>query len=107
VAAAIYLALAMRRPLLIDGEAGVGKTEVAKTLARLKCAAHIRLQSYEGIDARQARSDWNYAQQLRYIPLLQAAELDPCADVDELYGEEFLIERPLLRWFAPAQAPSC
>ena len=64
LATAIYLALAMRRPLLLEGEVGVGKTEVAKTLARLLGAELIRLQCYEGIDAPQALYEWDYPRQL-------------------------------------------
>jgi len=95
LATAIYLALAMRRPLLLEGEAGVGKTEVAKTLARLLGADLIRLQCYEGIDSAQALYEWDYARQLLYARALQAGEVRD--HVAELYGPEFLIERPLLR----------
>jgi MoxR-like ATPase len=87
LATAIYLALRMRRPLLLEGEAGVGKTEVAKTLARLLDTELIRLQCYEGIDAAQALFDWDYARQL----------LAARTGTQELYGPEFLVERPLLR----------
>src|SRR3954449_10068288 len=97
LATSIFLALAMKRPLLLEGEAGVGKTEVAKTLARLLDAELIRLQCYEGIDASQALYEWDYARQLLYARALQAGELDPHARVAELYGPEFLVERPLLR----------
>jgi MoxR-like ATPase len=91
---AIYLALAMRRPLLLEGEAGVGKTEVAKTLARLLGAELIRLQCYEGIDAAQALYEWDYSRQLLYARAVQAGETER---LSELYGPEFLLERPLLR----------
>ena len=95
LATAIYLTLAMQRPLLLEGEAGVGKTEVGKTLARLLGAELIRLQCYEGIDAAQALYEWDYARQLLYARALQAGEVRE--HVSELYGPEFLIERPLLR----------
>jgi MoxR-like ATPase len=95
LATAVYLALAMRRPLLLEGEAGVGKTEVGKTLARLLDAELIRLQCYEGIDSAQALYEWDYARQLLYTRALQAGEVRE--RVSELYGPEFLIERPLLR----------
>jgi MoxR-like ATPase len=95
LATAIYLALAMRRPLLLEGEAGVGKTEVGKTLARLLGSQLIRLQCYEGIDSAQALYEWDYARQLLYARALQAGEVRE--HVAELYGPEFLIERPLLR----------
>jgi MoxR-like ATPase len=97
LATAIHLALAMRRPLLLEGEAGVGKTEVAKTLARLLDAELIRLQCYEGIDASQALYEWDYARQLLYARALQVGELDVRERTTELYGPEFLVERPLLR----------
>src|SRR5919199_1162391 len=92
LATAIYLALAMRRPLLLEGEAGVGKTEVAKTLARVLAAELVRLQCYEGIDAAQALYEWDYSRQLLY-----ARTLEDDDRVRELYGPEFLVERPLLR----------
>ncbi len=95
LATAIYLAVAMRRPLLLEGEAGVGKTEVGKTLARILGAELIRLQCYEGIDSAQALYEWDYARQLLYARALQAGEVRD--HVSELYGPEFLIERPLLR----------
>jgi MoxR-like ATPase len=97
LATAIFLSLAMGRPLLLEGEAGVGKTEVGKTLARILGADLIRLQCYEGIDASQALYEWDYARQLLYARALQAGELDPQERVAELYGAEFLLERPLLR----------
>ena len=95
LATAVYLALAMQRPLLLEGEAGVGKTEVGKTLARLLGAELIRLQCYEGIDSAQALYEWDYARQLLYARALQAGEVRE--RVSELYGPEFLLERPLLR----------
>jgi MoxR-like ATPase len=87
LATSIYLALAMRRPLLLEGEPGVGKTEVAKTLARVLDAELVRLQCYEGIDASQALYEWDYSRQLL------AARGEGAVD---LYGPEFLVERPLL-----------
>jgi MoxR-like ATPase len=95
LATAVYLAVAMQRPLLLEGEAGVGKTEVGKTLARIMGAELIRLQCYEGIDSAQALYEWDYARQLLYARALQAGEVRE--HVAELYGPEFLIERPLLR----------
>jgi MoxR-like ATPase len=97
LATAIFLALAMRRPLLLEGEAGVGKTEVGKTLARVLDAVLIRLQCHEGIDASQALYEWDYARQLLYARALQAGEVAPDERVAELYGADFLVERPLLR----------
>jgi MoxR-like ATPase len=97
LATAVFLALEMGRPLLLEGEAGVGKTEVAKTLARILGAELIRLQCYEGIDAAQALYEWDYSRQLLYARALQAGEIEPSQRVAELYGPEFLLERPLLR----------
>jgi MoxR-like ATPase len=97
LATAIFLAVARRRPLLLEGEPGVGKTEVGKALARILEADLIRLQCYEGIDAAQALYEWDYARQILYARTLQAGELRPRERVDELYGPEFLLERPLLR----------
>jgi MoxR-like ATPase len=95
LATAIFLALRMRRPLLLEGEAGVGKTEVGKTLARLLAARLIRLQCYEGIDAAQALYEWDYSRQLLYARTLQEGEV-AAERVAALYGPEFLVERPLL-----------
>ena len=87
----------MGRPLLLEGEAGVGKTEVGKTLARILDAELIRLQCYEGIDAAQALYEWDYSRQLLYARALQTGEVDTRDRVAELYGADFLLERPLLR----------
>ena len=97
LATAIYLALAMGRPLLLEGEAGVGKTEVAKSLARLLGAELIRLQCYEGIDAGQALYEWDYSRQLLYARSVQEGEFALGDRIAELYGPEFLLERPLLK----------
>jgi MoxR-like ATPase len=97
LATAVFLSLALRRPLLLEGEPGVGKTEVGKVLANVLDAELIRLQCYEGIDASQALYDWDYSRQLLYARALQAGELDPRQRIGELYGPEFLLERPLLR----------
>jgi MoxR-like ATPase len=97
LATAVFLALRMRRPLLLEGEPGVGKTEVAKTLARALASDLIRLQCYEGIDASQALYEWDYSRQLLYARALQAGEIDVSQRVAELYGPDFLLERPLLR----------
>jgi len=97
LATAVFLATSMGRPLLLEGEAGVGKTEVGKTLARILEADLIRLQCYEGIDASQALYEWDYARQLLYARALQEGEVGAGERVAELYGPEFLVERPLLR----------
>jgi MoxR-like ATPase len=94
LATAIFLALRMRRPLLLEGEAGVGKTEVAKVLARWLGAELIRLQCYEGIDSAQAVYEWDYARQLLHLRALEAGHA--AVDEDELYDARFLVRRPLL-----------
>jgi MoxR-like ATPase len=91
---AIHLALSLNKPLLLEGEAGVGKTEVAKVLAELLGRDLIRLQCYEGIDAAQALYEWNYARQLIAVRAMDAEDAE--ARVADLFGPEFLVERPLL-----------
>ena len=91
---AIYLSLSLGKPLLLEGEAGVGKTEVAKTLSHLLGRDLIRLQCYEGIDASQALYEWNYSRQLIAVRAMDAA--DAATHVQDLFGEDFLVERPLL-----------
>jgi MoxR-like ATPase len=97
LALSVFLALQMRRPLLLEGEPGVGKTEVGKTLAAALDAELIRLQAYEGIDVSQALYEWDYARQLLYARALQTGEIAASERIAELYAEEFLVERPLLR----------
>ncbi|MDX6533959.1 MAG: hypothetical protein QOF68_1703 [Gaiellales bacterium] len=97
LAISIFLAVSMGRPLLLEGEAGVGKTEVAKTLSAILDAELIRLQCYEGIDATQALYEWDYSRQLLYARALQTGEVAVEARVAQLYGSEFLVARPLLR----------
>ena len=94
LATAIYLAVSLDKPLLLEGEAGVGKTEVAKVLAELLGRSLIRLQCYEGIDANQALYEWNYSRQLIAVRAAQTGEGGPT--VHDLFGPEFLVERPLL-----------
>ena len=96
LATSIFLALSLRQPLLLEGEAGVGKTEVAKALADSFDLELIRLQCYEGIDASQALYEWDYARQLLYIRAL-GAEGQSEEATDEVFGSRFLLERPLLR----------
>src|SRR5437763_14201390 len=95
---AIFLALALRRPLLLEGEAGVGKTEVAKVLSRWTGGELVRLQCYEGIDASQAVYEWDYSRQLLHLRAVEASH--ERVDEDELYSERFLVKRPLLRALA-------
>jgi MoxR-like ATPase len=98
LATAIYLGLKLRRPLLLEGEAGVGKTEVAKTLASAFDTRLIRLQCYEGLDVNHAVYEWNYARQLLEIRLMETAgTVDRAHAARELFTEAFLIKRPLLQ----------
>ena len=97
LATAIFLSLSLGQPLLLEGEAGVGKTEVAKSLASALGVTLVRLQCYEGIDAHQALYEWDYTRQLLYVRLLQEGrELREDA-ADEIFGPRFLVERPLLQ----------
>ena len=98
LAMSVYLALQLRRPLFLEGEAGVGKTEVAKALSSALGARLIRLQCYEGLDVSQAVYEWNYSRQLLHIRLLEASGGVDRKDAEkELFSEEFLIKRPLLQ----------
>jgi MoxR-like ATPase len=92
LATALFLALALEKPLLLEGEAGVGKTEAAKALARATDARLIRLQCYEGLDVAHAVYEWNYPRQLLHIRAAQEGTVSE----EELFGPEFLIRRPLL-----------
>ena len=98
LATAIHLAVRLRRPLLLEGEAGAGKTEVAKTLARWSGAELLRLQCYEGIDVSQAVYEWDYARQLLHLKAAETGGPEALAAAeDELFSERFLVRRPLLR----------
>jgi MoxR-like ATPase len=92
LATALFLGLALEKPLLLEGEAGVGKTEAAKALARATDAHLIRLQCYEGLDVAHAVYEWNYPRQLLHIRAAQEGTVSE----EELFGPEFLIRRPLL-----------
>jgi MoxR-like ATPase len=99
LATAIFLALKLRKPLFLEGEAGVGKTEVAKVLSRIFDTPLIRLQCYEGIDVYQAVYEWDYARQLLHIRAAEAlgGEEDREHLERDLYNREFLVSRPLLQ----------
>ena len=109
LATAIFLAMRLHRPLLLEGEAGVGKTEVAKVLARWTGGELIRLQCYEGIDAAQAVYEWDYSRQLLHLRTAEATGAAVGADTDklegELYSEQFLVKRPLLRAIDHREGP--
>jgi MoxR-like ATPase len=96
LATALFVALSLHRPVLLEGEVGVGKTEVAKVMAAVLGRRLIRLQCYEGIDTNQALYEWDYARQMLHIRALSERQVaDPDA-VDKLFGPKFLLERPLL-----------
>ncbi len=99
LATSIFLALKLGRPLLLEGEAGVGKTEVAKVLSAITGGELIRLQCYEGIDASQALYEWDYAKQLLHLRTAEAAGAIDDVETFEgtLYSERFLVKRPLLQ----------
>jgi MoxR-like ATPase len=105
----VFLAIALRRPLLLEGEAGVGKTEVAKVLASWTGGELIRLQCYEGIDAAQAVYDWDYGRQLLHLRAAEASGESAGRTTDaleaELYQERFLVKRALLRAIEPREGP--
>ena len=109
LATAIFLAMTMRRPLLLEGEAGVGKTEVAKAISAWTGGPLIRLQCYEGIDATQAVYDWDYARQLLHLRATEvtgeAAGLSTDDVEADLYQERFLVKRALLQAIAPTDGP--
>ena len=99
LATALFVALSLNRPVLLEGEVGVGKTEVAKVMASVFGRKLIRLQCYEGIDTNQALYEWDYARQMLHIRALSEHQLagpDASDTVDKLFGPKFLLERPLL-----------
>ncbi|MBI3982259.1 MAG: MoxR family ATPase [Gemmatimonadetes bacterium] len=100
LATAVYLSLTLDRPLLLEGEAGVGKTEVARTLAAVLKAELIRLQCYEGLDVNTAVYEWDYPRQMMEIRLLEARGEAKTAATKDIFSEEFLIRRPLLKALA-------
>ncbi len=97
LATALHLALRLGRPLLLEGDAGVGKTEAAKALAVALDAQLVRLQCYEGIDRAQALYAWDHPRQLLHLRTLEASGERPADHESELYGERFLLARPLLQ----------
>ena len=102
LATTIYLALKRRKPLLLEGEAGVGKTEIAKVLSAMLDTRLIRLQCYEGIDVNNAVYEWNYTRQMLHIRLLEASHASDSKAIQDIFGPEFLIRRPLLEAIDPA-----
>ena len=96
IATAVFLASTLAKPLLVEGHPGVGKTDIAKVLARVQDTELIRLQCYEGLDATTALYEWNYPRQLLHIKLHEARGDDPDATEASIFSERFLLKRPLL-----------
>ena len=103
LATVLFLSLKMGRPLFLEGEAGVGKTEIAKVLAASLGRELIRLQCYEGLDVSSAVYEWNYAQQMMAIRLAEASgETDRSRLEGDIFSERYLVKRALLRALEPA-----
>lgn len=102
LATAVYLAVKRSKPLLLEGEPGVGKTEVAKVLAAILGTKLIRLQCYEGIDVSTAVYEWNYTRQMLHIRLMEAGGITRQEELKEIFGPDFLMQRPLLQAIDPA-----
>jgi len=105
LAAALLLMIDLGRPLLVEGDAGVGKTEVAKALATVRKTRLIRLQCYEGLDAHAAMYEWNYQRQLLAIKLLDHDERSIAAKEQDIFSERYLLKRPLLEAISCAEPP--
>jgi MoxR-like ATPase len=105
LAAALLLMLDLQRPLLLEGDAGVGKTEVAKALAAVRATRLIRLQCYEGLDAHAAMYEWNYQRQLLAIKLLEQDARSVAQKEEDIFSERYLLKRPLLEAISCAQSP--
>src|SRR5258705_10005567 len=105
VATSIHLAMRLRKPVLIEGPAGVGKTEVAKVMARMLETNLIRLQCYEGLDASAALYEWNYQKQLLHIKLHEASKRAAAEEEQEIFSEAFLLKRPLLQAITQERSP--
>ncbi|HEY9287142.1 MAG TPA: MoxR family ATPase [Candidatus Dormibacteraeota bacterium] len=97
LATAVFVAMSLQRPILLEGEVGVGKTELAKVLASVFGRKLIRLQCYEGIDTNQALYEWDYARQLLYIRALSEQDIGGEEAIEKLFGPRFLLERPLMQ----------
>ena len=105
MATSVHLAMTLRKPLLIEGHAGVGKSEVAKVMSRMLGTRLIRLQCYEGLDAAQALYEWNYPKQILHIKLQERSDVSTPDKEHEIFSEPFLIRRPLLQAITPNGSP--
>jgi MoxR-like ATPase len=106
IATAVHLAKEMQRPLLVEGDAGVGKTEIAKVLARVVGTELIRLQCYEGLDVNTALYEWNYQRQLLRLRMAEEEGRDPATIEDVIFSRSYLLERPLLRAITRREGPA-
>jgi MoxR-like ATPase len=106
IATAVFLAREMRRPLLVEGEAGVGKTEIGKVLARMLGTELVRLQCYEGLDTHTALYEWNYQRQILRLKIAEREGRDPAKLEELIFGREYLLERPLLRAITRREGPA-
>jgi MoxR-like ATPase len=105
IALAVFLAKEMQKPLLVEGDAGVGKTEIAKVLARLLDTELIRLQCYEGLDVNTAIYEWNYQRQLLRLRMAEQDGRDPAGLEEIIFSRSYLLERPLLRAITRREGP--
>lgn len=101
----LFLSMRLGKPLLIEGPAGVGKTEIAKVMAKALDTDLIRLQCYEGLDANHALYEWNYQQQLLYLKMEEGLEMDLAEREKNIFSEKFLLKRPLLQAITHHKAP--
>ena len=106
IATAVYLAEDLHKPLLVEGDAGVGKTEIAKVMARLRGTELIRLQCYEGLDVATALYEWNYPRQMLRVRMGERDGRSPAELEDEVFGRSYLLERPLLRALTRREGPA-
>lgn len=105
IAISLFLSIKLQKPLLIEGPAGVGKTEIAKVLAKAMDTDLIRLQCYEGLDAHHALYEWNYQHQLLHLKMLEGAGKSPEEQKETIFSEAFLMERPLLQAIRQEKSP--
>jgi MoxR-like ATPase len=106
IATALHLAQELQKPLLVEGDAGVGKTEIAKVLARLRGTELIRLQCYEGLDVSTALYEWNYPRQMLRVRMAEREGLDAGQMEQAVFGRSYLLERPLLRAISRREGPA-
>jgi MoxR-like ATPase len=106
IATAVYLAEDLKKPLLVEGDAGVGKTEIAKVMARLRATELIRLQCYEGLDVATAVYEWNYPRQMLRVRMSEKDGRSAGEMEEEVFGRSYLLERPLLRALTRREGPA-